>query len=52
MTISPFIIPPFSAGLSADASPYDLENNIRVAAHLFYTSGKHHWNPSKKCWGE
>ena len=41
-----------SAGLSADASPYDLENNIRVASHLFYTSGKHHWNPSKKCWEE
>ena len=41
-----------SAGLSADASPYDLENNIRVAADSSYRPGTHHWIPSKKCWGE
>lgn len=29
---------------------YDLKAQVGVAAHLFYSSGVHHWNPSKKCW--
>jgi hypothetical protein len=24
---------------------------VAVAAHLFYTSGPQHWNPSRACWG-
>lgn len=30
---------------------FDTEPNVAVAAWLFYESGDHHWNPSKKCWG-
>jgi hypothetical protein len=29
---------------------FDMKANVGVAAHLFYTSGVHHWNPSKACW--
>ena len=29
----------------------DMRANVGVAAHLFYTSGPHHWNPSRACWG-
>ncbi len=32
------------------ASPFDPEANVAVAAWLFYTSGPHHWNPSRTCW--
>ena len=28
----------------------DMRANVAVAAHLFYTSGPHHWNPSRACW--
>jgi len=28
----------------------DMRANVAVAAHLFYTSGPHHWNPSRTCW--
>ncbi len=31
-------------------SIFDPIANVGVAAHLFYTSGAHHWNPSKHCW--
>ena len=34
-----------------DADPFDPEANVAVAAWLFYTSGEHHWNPSRACWG-
>jgi hypothetical protein len=34
------------------ASPFDPEANVAVAAWLFYTSGPHHWNPSRTCWEE
>jgi len=30
--------------------PFHGEANVAVAAWLFYTSGVHHWNPSKSCW--
>ncbi len=30
---------------------FDLKAQVGVAAHLFYSSGVHHWNPSKACWG-
>jgi hypothetical protein len=30
---------------------FDTEPNVAVAAWLFYSSGGHHWNPSKPCWG-
>lgn len=30
---------------------YDLKAQVGVASHLFYNSGRHHWNPSKACWG-
>ena len=30
---------------------FDTEPNVAVAAWLFYSSGDHHWNPSKSCWG-
>jgi len=33
-------------------SPYDIRANTATAAHLFYSSGKHHWNPSRSCWEE
>jgi hypothetical protein len=32
--------------------PFHGEANVAVASWLFYSSGKHHWNPSKACWGE
>ena len=35
-----------------DYHPFHAEANVAVAAWLFYTSGVHHWNPSKACWGE
>ena len=28
----------------------DMRANVGVAAHLFYTSGPQHWNPSRTCW--
>ena len=31
--------------------PFHGEANVAVASWLFYSSGKHHWNPSKACWG-
>lgn len=31
-------------------SIFDPIANVGVAAHLFYTSGDQHWNPSKSCW--
>jgi hypothetical protein len=34
---------------------YDIfygEANVATAAHLFYNSGAHHWNPSRSCWEE
>lgn len=31
-------------------SIFDPVANVGVAAHLFYTSGDQHWNPSKHCW--
>ena len=30
---------------------FDMKAQVKVASHLFYTSGVHHWNPSRKCWG-
>jgi hypothetical protein len=30
---------------------FDMKAQVKVASHLFYTSGIHHWNPSRKCWG-
>ena len=33
-------------------SAYDIRANVATAAHLFYTSGPHHWNPSRSCWSE
>jgi hypothetical protein len=35
-----------------DHDPFNGRANVGVAAWLFYTSGKHHWNPSKACWGD
>jgi hypothetical protein len=35
-----------------DYDPFNGRANVGVAAWLFYSSGKHHWNPSKACWGE
>jgi len=32
--------------------PFHGEANVAVAAWLYYTSGVHHWNPSRACWGE
>lgn len=32
--------------------PFHAEANVAVAAWLYYTSGIHHWNPSKACWGD
>ncbi|MBF84117.1 MAG: hypothetical protein CL489_06515 [Acidobacteria bacterium] len=34
----------------ADYDPFNGRANVAVAAWLFYTSGVHHWNPSKACW--
>jgi len=34
-----------------DHDPFNGRANVGVAAWLFYTSGVHHWNPSKACWG-
>ena len=31
---------------------FDPEANVAVAAWLYYTSGPHHWNPSRTCWEE
>ena len=31
--------------------PFHGEANVAVASWLFYSSGVHHWNPSKACWG-
>lgn len=31
-------------------SAYDMRANVATAAHLFYASGPHHWNPSRYCW--
>jgi len=35
-----------------DYHPFHGRANVAVAAWLFYSSGVHHWNPSKGCWGE
>ena len=35
-----------------DYDPFNGRANVGVAAHLFYTSGVHHWNPSRSCWEE
>jgi len=35
-----------------DYDPFNGRANVGVAAWLFYSSGKHHWNPSKACWGD
>ena len=32
--------------------PFNGRANVGVAAWLFYSSGVHHWNPSKACWGK
>ena len=34
-----------------DYHPFHGRANVAVAAWLFYSSGIHHWNPSKGCWG-
>jgi hypothetical protein len=34
-----------------DHDPFNGRANVGVAAWLFYSSGVHHWNPSKACWG-
>ena len=34
-----------------DYDPFNGRANVGVAAWLFYSSGEHHWNPSKACWG-
>ncbi len=31
--------------------PFHGRANVGVASWLFYSSGVHHWNPSKACWG-
>ena len=31
--------------------PFHGEANVAVASWLFYSSGVHHWNTSKACWG-
>ena len=31
--------------------PFHGRANVAVAAWLFYSSGIHHWNPSRHCWG-
>ena len=35
-----------------DYDPFNGRANVAVAAWLYYSSGVHHWNPSKACWGE
>jgi hypothetical protein len=35
-----------------DYHPFHAEANVAVAAWLYYSSGIHHWNPSKACWGD
>lgn len=35
-----------------DYDPFNGRANVAVAAWLYYTSGVHHWNPSRACWGE
>jgi hypothetical protein len=35
-----------------DYHPFHGEANVAVAAWLYYSSGEHHWNPSKACWGD
>ena len=39
-----------SAAGFAGFSAYDMRANVATAAHLFYSSGPHHWNPSRSCW--
>ena len=34
-----------------DHDPFNGRANVGVAAWLFYSSGIHHWNPSRSCWG-
>ena len=33
-----------------DYHPFHGRANVAVAAWLYYSSGVHHWNPSKACW--
>jgi hypothetical protein len=33
-----------------DYHPFHGRANVAVAAWLYYSSGVHHWNPSKPCW--
>lgn len=33
-----------------DYDPFNGRANVGVAAWLYYTSGVHHWNPSRTCW--
>jgi len=33
-----------------DYHPFHGRANVAVAAWLFYSSGVHHWDPSKSCW--
>lgn len=33
-----------------DYHPFHGRANVAVAAWLYYSSGVHHWNPSKTCW--
>ena len=33
-----------------DYDPFNGRANVAVAAWLYYTSGVHHWNPSRTCW--
>jgi len=35
-----------------DYDPFNGRANVAVAAWLYYSSGVHHWNPSKACWGQ
>ena len=35
-----------------DYDPFNGRANVGVAAWLYYTSGVHHWNPSRTCWGQ
>lgn len=34
-----------------DYHPFHGRANVAVASWLFYSSGIHHWNPSRHCWG-
>ena len=33
-----------------DYDPFNGRANVAVAAWLYYSSGGHHWNPSRTCW--